>query len=145
MRVRPSLFLWAIGCSVVVAACGSTKAGFTGSSSGSGGGSSGGSSGGSNSGSSSGGTNGSSSGSGFNIDGGFPESGPVTTGGDPTTCAEAAMGHTYIGCDYWPTVTTNIVWSTFDFAVVVANAGMETANITVTGPGGVNQTATAAP
>jgi hypothetical protein len=144
MRVRASVFFWALGCSVVVAACGSTKNnGFDSSSSG--GGSSGGSSGGSGSGSSSGNT-GSSSGTGFNTDGGFgDDGGPVTSGGDPTTCAQAAMGHTYIGCDYWPTVTANSVWSVFDFAVIVANAGTQTANITVTGPGGVNQMATAAP
>src|SRR5215475_14113234 len=29
---------------------------------------------------------------------------------DPTTCAEAAMSKSYIGCDYWPTVTANAVW-----------------------------------
>ena len=40
----------------------------------------------------------------------------------PTTCAQAAMTRSYVGCDYWPTVTTNPVWSIFDFAVVVANA-----------------------
>jgi hypothetical protein len=144
MRVRISLLFWTLGCGIVVASCGSTKTSGFGSSSGSGSGSSGGSSGGSGSGSSSG-VSGSSSGSGFNVDGGFGDGGQMVTGMDPTTCAEAAMGHTYIGCDYWPTVTTNIVWSTFDFAVVVANAGMDTANITVTGPGGVNQTAMAAP
>jgi hypothetical protein len=37
------------------------------------------------------------------------------------------------------------VWSIFDFAVLVANAGTETANITVTGPGAVSQTTVAAP
>jgi hypothetical protein len=55
--------------------------------------------------------------------------------GDPTTCEQAAMAKTYIGCDFWPTVTANIAWSIFDFAVVVANAGMATADVTVTGPG----------
>ena len=47
--------------------------------------------------------------------------------GDPTidvnTCAGAAKAKSYIGCDYWPTVVANQVWSIFDFAVVVANAG----------------------
>ena len=56
----------------------------------------------------------------------------------PTTCAEAAMTRSYIGCDYWPTVTTNPVWSIFDFAVVVANAQSLPADVEVTGPGGVH-------
>jgi hypothetical protein len=144
MRVHVSLLFWALGCGLVVASCGSTKTGFDNSSSGSGGGSSGGSSG-TGSGSSSGGITGSSSGGNNFGDGGFSDSGPPPIVGDPTTCADAAMGHTYVGCDYWPTVTANVVWSVFDFAVVVANAGMEMANVTVTGPGGVNQSATVPP
>ena len=63
---------------------------------------------------------------------------------DPTTCAEAAFDKTYVGCDFWPTVTANEVWSLFDFTVVVANAGMQAATVTVTGQG-VNQTVTIAP
>ncbi len=61
---------------------------------------------------------------------------------DPVTCEEAARSRTYIGCDYWPTVTGNLVDPVFDFAVVVANVGTETANITVTGPQGTNQKVT---
>jgi len=68
-----------------------------------------------------------------------------TTTADPQTCAEAAQAHTYVGCDYWPTVVSNNVWSIFDFAAVVANAGTTTANITVTGPMNTNLTATVAP
>ena len=64
----------------------------------------------------------------------------ITT--DPQTCDEAAQAHTYVGCDYWPTVVANSVWSIFDFAVVVANAGQADAMVTVTGPSGTNQTAT---
>jgi hypothetical protein len=64
---------------------------------------------------------------------------------DPTTCAEAQSSHSYIGCDYWPTITANNVWSVFDFAVVVANAGMAAADITVTGPASTNTKATVAP
>jgi hypothetical protein len=67
------------------------------------------------------------------------------TTGDPQTCEEAAQAHTYVGCDYWPTVVANNIWSTFDFAVVVANAGATTASITVTGPMNTNQNATVAP
>jgi hypothetical protein len=62
-------------------------------------------------------------------------------GGDPTTCAEAASSNSYVGCDYWPTVLANNVWSIFDFAVVVANTGSTEADITVTGPNGFTQTA----
>jgi hypothetical protein len=65
--------------------------------------------------------------------------------GDPVTCDQATASHSYIGCDYWPTVLDNAVWSVFDYAVIVANAGMTTADITVTGPAGVNQTGTVAP
>lgn len=54
-------------------------------------------------------------------------------------CDEAAAAKSYVGCDYWPTVTANLVQSAFDFAVAVANPGTEKANVTVTGPGGTNQ------
>jgi hypothetical protein len=63
----------------------------------------------------------------------------------PTTCDEAATSRSYIGCDYWPTVTTNPVWSIFDFTAVVANVQSTAATVTVTGPGGVNLSATVAP
>jgi hypothetical protein len=58
-------------------------------------------------------------------DGGIP--------GDPTTCAEAVTTKSYIGCDYWPTVTANPVWSVFDFAAVISNPGANPANITISG------------
>jgi hypothetical protein len=61
------------------------------------------------------------------------------------TCAEAAATKSYIGCDYWPTAMANSVWSIFDFTVVVANTQGTAADVTVTGPGGVHQTATVAP
>jgi len=65
--------------------------------------------------------------------------------GDPTTCAEAASNKTYIGCDFYPTVTANNVWSIFDFTAVVANAGATTASVTVTGAGAPTQTVSVAP
>jgi hypothetical protein len=65
--------------------------------------------------------------------------------GDPVTCAEAAAARSYIGCDYWPTTLTNVVWSIFDFAAVVANPQSTDATITVTGPGGYSQNVTVAP
>jgi hypothetical protein len=64
---------------------------------------------------------------------------------DPTTCAEAATLRSYVGCDYWPTVVANNVWSIFDFAVVVANAGTAPATVTITGPNQTNQTQTVPP
>ena len=47
-------------------------------------------------------------------------------------CAMAAAAASYIGCDYYPTVTLNPVWSGFTFAAAVANAGEQMANVTVT-------------
>src|SRR6187551_3148631 len=50
--------------------------------------------------------------------------GTGATGNDdgmPETCDDAALGHTYVGCDFWPTITANPVWQEFEPAVVVAN------------------------
>jgi hypothetical protein len=69
----------------------------------------------------------------------------VAQSDDPTTCEEAAMLRSYVGCDYWPTVVANDVWSVFDFAVVVANAGTTPAAVTITGPAGLNQSKTVLP
>ena len=49
-----------------------------------------------------------------------------TSGGNsgriPQTCAEAIANKSYIGCEYWPTVTTNSsLYPGFPFAVAVAN------------------------
>ncbi len=100
-------------------------------------------------------------GSGFNNDGGtgggggggsggggginFTDSGGGGGGGTPLTCAAAASARSYIGCDYWPTVTGNSVWSIFDYTVVVANTQGATASVTVTGPAGYNQMYSVAP
>jgi hypothetical protein len=55
---------------------------------------------------------------------GAPTFGPLVAPSDnPTTCEQAAQWQSYVGCDYWPTVVANDVWSIFDFTVVVANAG----------------------
>jgi len=125
-----------IAAIIVSGACGGSKKGFNGF------GDDGGSSSSGGSGGSSGGSGGSSGGN-LVGDGGGDDGGGLT--GDPTTCAEAAQSHSYIGCDYWPTVTANNVWSIFDFAAVVANAGTNTAMVTVTGPGNTNQTVTVDP
>ncbi len=76
------------------------------------------------------------------LEGGFGDVDPALPQGetrDPLNCEEARESHSYVGCDYWPTVTANPVWSIFDFAVVVANTNANTAEVTVTGPNGVNK------
>jgi len=65
--------------------------------------------------------------------------------GDPKTCADAAMYKTYLGCDFYPTVTANAVWSLFDFAAVVANGGDQPADVTVSRNGAPVQTVTVPP
>ncbi|MBM4362172.1 MAG: IgGFc-binding protein [Deltaproteobacteria bacterium] len=47
-------------------------------------------------------------------------------------CAPRELQESYVGCDYYPTVTLNPVWRGFDFAVAVANAGDGEAEVTVT-------------
>src|SRR5260221_6503456 len=32
---------------------------------------------------------------------------------DPQSCAEAVNSHSYVGCEFWPTVTANPVWVEF--------------------------------
>jgi len=67
------------------------------------------------------------------VDGAIPPTG-VTR--DPVDCDEAKATKSYVGCDYWPTVNANAVWSIFDFAVVVSNSGTKAADVQVTGPNG---------
>jgi hypothetical protein len=74
----------------------------------------------------------------------FPDDGMFVVK-DPETCAEATTAKSYVGCDYWPTVTANAVWSVFDYAVVVSNPGKVAADVTVTGPNSVNQIVTVQP
>ncbi len=74
------------------------------------------------------------------------DAGPVTElDRDPVTCAEAAQARTYVGCDYWATVTGNVVPDIFDFAIVVSNSGATAANVKVTGPNGVDVAVDVAP
>ncbi|MGZ3476682.1 MAG: hypothetical protein ACXVCJ_19445, partial [Polyangiales bacterium] len=51
------------------------------------------------------------------------------------TCEDAAAAKAYVGCEFWPTVVANNVWSTFDYAVIVANVGTVDADVVVTGNG----------
>ncbi len=55
---------------------------------------------------------------------------------DPPTCEAAAASKSYVGCDYFPTVTANVVASIFDYAVVVANHQPVAVEVTVTGGAG---------
>ena len=48
-------------------------------------------------------------------------------------CSPLALGETYFGCDYYPTVTGNPVSNAYDFAVVVSNTSATVANVTVEG------------
>ncbi|HWZ90274.1 MAG TPA: IgGFc-binding protein [Polyangiaceae bacterium] len=77
-------------------------------------------------------------------DGGSGGSG-ATDGGtpdNPATCDDAKTNRTYVGCEFWPTITYNPVYTDFDFAVVIANGGDADAQINVTGPAGFTKTAT---
>jgi hypothetical protein len=46
-------------------------------------------------------------------------------------CAPATLGLSYIGCDYYPTVTANVVGNNFHFAVAVANTTGQPANVRI--------------
>ena len=48
-------------------------------------------------------------------------------------CAPATLGETYIGCEYYATVTGNTAGTTFDFAVAIANTTSSMARVTVEG------------
>jgi hypothetical protein len=74
---------------------------------------------------------------------------PIDPGGgddnNPTTCDQAAKSQTYIGCDFWPTVTYNPVYHEFGFAVVVANGGAVEADVKVERKGAMVTTAKVPP
>jgi hypothetical protein len=74
--------------------------------------------------------------------GDLPPETPEDAYRDPKDCKEAEELKSYVGCDYWPTITPNPVWSIFDYAVVVANTGKSDATVTVTGPKSTNKQVT---
>jgi hypothetical protein len=81
-------------------------------------------------------------------DGGITLDGNGGQGGGlsiPSSCEQAEAEHAYVGCEYWPTVVANEVFPIFDYAVIVANGGLEAADVSVTGPGGVDSEAVVAP
>jgi hypothetical protein len=58
-------------------------------------------------------------------------------------CGKTALGASYIGCDYFPTVTANLVNAAkFSFAVAVSNTSALVATVTVTQGANVLQTVT---
>ncbi|HVH40772.1 MAG TPA: hypothetical protein VM925_00465 [Labilithrix sp.] len=64
---------------------------------------------------------------------------------DPVDCEEATRTKSYVGCDYWPTITPNGVGSTYSFAAVVANTGTNPADVEVTGPNAFHAQLSVAP
>ena len=52
------------------------------------------------------------------------------TGRCDGACGLKSLGKSYIGCDYYPTVTANIVTTTFHFAVAVSNTTNQAATVT---------------
>jgi len=56
----------------------------------------------------------------------------MNTGRCDGACSPKAIGKSYIGCDYFPTVTANIVATQFNFAVAVSNTTASNATVTVT-------------
>ncbi len=73
------------------------------------------------------------SGGGGGIDVGGNTGTPSGDADNPGTCQEAASNRTYVGCEFYPTITYNPVYDDFDFAVVLANGGTEDATVVVSG------------
>ncbi|HUJ57031.1 MAG TPA: IgGFc-binding protein [Kofleriaceae bacterium] len=59
------------------------------------------------------------------------ESCDATMGVCTGACAPLTLGLSYIGCEYFPTVTGNLVGNNFDFAVAIANTGSQPAMVTI--------------
>jgi hypothetical protein len=60
---------------------------------------------------------------------------PAAPGGCVGQCAPKSLGTSYIGCEYYPTVTGNTSGSVFDFAVAIANTASTDAMVTIDGGG----------
>ncbi len=64
--------------------------------------------------------------------GGGNAGGYAPSGGVPQTCAQAVQQQSYIGCEYWPTVTSNAgLFAQFEFAIAVSNPTNNEAQVTV--------------
>jgi hypothetical protein len=55
----------------------------------------------------------------------------ATSGACTGPCAPAALGLSYIGCEYYPTVTGNMVGPSFGYAIAVANTASTAATVDV--------------
>jgi IgGFc binding protein len=67
-------------------------------------------------------------------------------GGCTGACSPSSLGPSYVGCDYYPTVTWNgVLEKWFDFAATVANASEAPAHVTVTRQGQTVSEVTIAP
>lgn len=72
--------------------------------------------------------------------------GMSSSGGVPQTCAEALMNKSYIGCEYWPTVTSNsLLFDQFKFAIAAANPTTTDAVVTVERAGAMIKQVTVTP
>ena len=122
---RCRLLLIALSITAAAGSCASVKKTGTGSTDagGSGTGASGGTGGGAN--------NGTAATTGNN---GGASGGSGASQNNPTTCIQAATAHSYVGCEFWPTITANPVWTEFDPAVIIANGGTADASVTIDGP-----------
>lgn len=56
-----------------------------------------------------------------------------TGGGCVGACAPDQIGRSYIGCDYYPTITGNMVSNAYSFAVAISNTTMAAARVTLEG------------
>lgn len=55
-----------------------------------------------------------------------------SSGGVPQTCADAITNQSYIGCEYWPTVTSNAgLYTGFEYAITAANPTASMATVKV--------------
>jgi hypothetical protein len=58
---------------------------------------------------------------------------PAMEGGCVGQCAPKSLGTSYIGCEYYPTVTGNTTGTVFDFGVAIANTASTDAMVTIDG------------
>ncbi|HET9993682.1 MAG TPA: IgGFc-binding protein, partial [Kofleriaceae bacterium] len=61
------------------------------------------------------------------------ESCDATSGACVGDCSPKSLGNSYIGCEYYPTVTGNTTGTDFDFAVAIANTSANPAMVTIDG------------
>jgi hypothetical protein len=54
------------------------------------------------------------------------------TGQCEDACSPTLLGNSYVGCEYYPTVTANVVSATFSFAVAISNTSAKPASVTIT-------------